>query len=64
MKRVCMIGILALAGGCASVGELTEPKDIPALVKTLCYGDGRTGTISGFVTLNEDDCAKIYKMMI
>ena len=39
-------------------------EDIPALVKNLCYGDGRAGTISGFVTLNEDDCAKIYKMMI
>ena len=28
------------------------------------YGGGRNGTISGFVTLNEDDCTKIYKAMI
>ena len=35
-----------------------------SLVKNLCYGDGRDGTISGFVTLNEDDCTKIYKSMI
>ena len=28
------------------------------------YGDGRDGTISGFVTLDENDCAEIYKMMI
>ena len=34
------------------------------LVHNLCYGDGRPGTISGFVTLNEDDCANIYKLML
>ena len=28
------------------------------------YVDGRNGSISGFVTLNEDDCTKIYKMMV
>ena len=38
--------------------------DIPTLVKSLCYGNGREGTINGFVTLNEDDCTKIYKMMV
>ncbi len=41
-----------------------KEEDIPKLVKTLCYGDGRTGSISGFVTLNEEDCANIYKMMV
>ncbi|MCR5318076.1 MAG: iron-containing alcohol dehydrogenase [Treponema sp.] len=41
-----------------------KEEDIPKLVQVLCRGDGRTGTISGFVTLNEDDCAKIYKMMV
>jgi hypothetical protein len=41
-----------------------KEEDIPALVNTLCRGDGRDGTISGFVTLNEDDCAKIYRLMI
>ena len=39
-------------------------QDIPVLVKNLCYGDGRDGTISGFVTLNEEDCTNIYKMML
>ena len=38
--------------------------DIPKLVQVLCRGDGRTGSISGFVTLNEDDCTKIYQMMV
>ncbi len=28
------------------------------------YGGGSDGSISGFVTLNEDDCTKIYQMMI
>ena len=41
-----------------------KEEDIPELVKVLCRGDGRDGTISGFVTLNEDDCDKIYRMMI
>ena len=49
----------------ATLGELGGRKeDIPTLVKNLCYGDGRDGTISGFVTLNEDDCTKIYEMML
>ena len=41
-----------------------KEEDIPKLVEVLCRGDGRTGSISGFVTLNEDDCTKIYKMMV
>ena len=49
----------------STLGELGgKEEDIPTLVKNLCYGDGRDGTISGFVTLNEDDCTKIYKSMI
>ena len=49
----------------STLGELGGRKeDIPTLVKNLCYGDGRDGTISGFVTLNEDDCTKIYEMML
>ena len=41
-----------------------KEEDIPRLVEVLCRGDGRDGTISGFVTLNEDDCTKIYRMML
>ena len=40
-----------------------KEEDIPALVQALCRGDGRQGSISGFVTLDEADCAKIYRMM-
>ena len=41
-----------------------KEEDIPVLVQALCRGDGRPGTISGFVTLDEDDCTKIYQMMV
>lgn len=41
-----------------------KEEDIPKLVDTLCNGNGRKGSISGFVTLNEEDCAKIYQMML
>ena len=38
--------------------------DIPKLVDGLCNGDGRPGSITGFVTLNQEDCANIYRMML
>ncbi len=64
-------GIEALRNYLISIGmpknfeELgAKEEDIPKLVEVLCRGDGRDGTISGFVTLNEDDCTKIYHMMI
>jgi len=41
-----------------------KEEDIPTLVNVLCRGDGRNGSISGFVTLNEEDCTNIYKMML
>ena len=41
-----------------------KEEDIPKLVEVLCRGDGRDGTISGFVTLNEEDCTNIYRMMV
>ncbi|SEQ74935.1 hypothetical protein SAMN02910369_02362 [Lachnospiraceae bacterium NE2001] len=41
-----------------------KEEDIPKLVEVLCRGDGRNGTISGFVTLNEEDCTNIYRMML
>ena len=49
----------------STLGELGgKEEDIPVLVKTLCYGDGRTGSISGFVTLSEEDCTNIYRSML
>ena len=41
-----------------------KEEDIPTLVRALCYGNGQQGCISGFVTLNEEDCTRIYQMML
>ncbi len=66
-----LAGIASLENFLRSIGmplsfaELgAKEEDIPKLVEALCYGDGRTGSISGFVTLDAEDCAKIYKMMV
>ncbi|MBO6214358.1 MAG: iron-containing alcohol dehydrogenase [Lachnospiraceae bacterium] len=70
-ERTALEGIEALKnflkgiGMPLTFGELgAKEEDIPALVKALCYGNGRPGSISGFVTLNEEDCTNIYKMML
>ena len=64
-------GIEAFARFLTSLGmpanfeELGAKKeDIPTLVKNLCCGNGREGSISGFVTLTQEDCEKIYRMML
>ena len=60
-----MRGFFTSIGMPANFAQLgAREEDIPQLVNSLCRGDGRQGTISGFVTLNEEDCAKIYRMMI
>ena len=41
-----------------------KEEDIPQLVDVLVNGNGREGFISGFVTLNEEDCTEIYRMML
>ncbi|MBQ8953534.1 MAG: iron-containing alcohol dehydrogenase [Clostridia bacterium] len=64
-------GIEALRHFLISIGmprNFTElgakEEDIPKLVDVLCNGNGRPGSISGFVTLNEEDCANIYRLML
>ena len=39
-------------------------EDIPPLVHALCRGNGRDGSLHGFVQLNEEDCANIYRLML
>ena len=39
-------------------------QDIPKMVESLCRGNGRQGTLTGFTTLNEEDCANIYRLML
>ncbi len=56
---------LASIGMPKNFAELgAKEEDIPALVNVLCRGDGRPGSISGFVTLTEEDCEKIYRLML
>lgn len=64
-------GIKALREFLISIGmpknfeELgAKEEDIPKLVDVLCNGNGRMGTISGFVELNEEDSTNIYKLML
>ncbi len=64
-------GINAFAAFLKSIGmpanfaELgAKEEDIPQLVETLCCGEGRNGSISGFVKLDKEDCTKIYQMMV
>lgn len=70
-ESTALEGINALQNFLVSIGmpknfsELgAKEEDIPKLVEVLCRGDGRPGSITGFVTLNEDDCTKIYQMMV
>ncbi len=70
-ERTALEGIACLENFLKSIGmplnfaELgAKEEDIPKLVQALCYGDGRTGSISGFVTLDTEDCTKIYQMMV
>ncbi|MCR4689935.1 MAG: iron-containing alcohol dehydrogenase [Lachnospiraceae bacterium] len=64
-------GIAAFQNFLCSIGmpknfeELGAKKeDIPKLVEVLCRGNGREGSLTGFVTLDEEDCTKIYEMMV
>ncbi len=66
-----MEGIRALSQFLTSLGmpgnfeELgAKEEDIPTLVENLCCGNGRNGSISGFVELDKEDCTKIYQLMV
>ena len=39
-------------------------KDIDKMAETACFGNGRSGTIGGFVKLEKADVINIYKLMI
>ena len=61
-KLRAFLTALGMPRNFAELGAKEE--DIPRLVEALCRGDGRPGYISGFVRLDEKDCAEIYKMMV
>ena len=64
-------GIQALRNFLSSIGmPLTlaelggKEEDIPAMAHTACFGNGNGGNIGGFVSLDENDVANIYRLMI
>ena len=70
-ERTALEGIERLKTFLRSIGmpgnfeELgAKEEDIPKLVEMLCYGGGRNGKVTGFVTLDEKDCENIYRMML
>ncbi len=58
----CFLHSIGMPGNFAELGAREE--DIPYLVDTLCNGNGRSGSISGFVTLDRKDCTEIYRLMV
>lgn len=48
-----------------SFAELgAKEEDIEKMAHSACYGNGRTGTIGGFVPLNQNDVTEIYRLML
>lgn len=41
-----------------------KEEDIPAMAHSCCYGNEGDGTTGGFVVLNEEDVANIYRLML
>ncbi|TCL56018.1 hypothetical protein EDD76_113156 [Kineothrix alysoides] len=70
-EKTALAGIEALRQFLISIGmpknfhELGAKKeDIEKLAHTACYGDVNTGTLGGFVTLNQKDVENIYRLMV
>lgn len=70
-EKTAKAGIEALRQFLISIGmpknfaELgAKEEDIEKLAHTACYGDVRTGTLSGFVELHQEDVENIYRLMI
>ena len=53
---------IGMPGTFAELGAKEE--DIPYLAHVCCWGDGRKGTLDGYVRLNEEDVDRIYRMML
>ena len=70
-EETALAGIEALRQFLISIGmpkifeELgAKEEDIEKLAHTACYGDVNTGTLGGFVTLNQKDVENIYRLML
>ena len=70
-ERTAKAGIEALRSFLISIGmpknfaELgAKEEDIERMAHCACHGDARTGTIGGFVSLNQQDVENIYRLML
>ncbi|MBP3543093.1 MAG: iron-containing alcohol dehydrogenase, partial [Lachnospiraceae bacterium] len=70
-EETAKAGIEALREFLISIGmpknfaELgAKAEDIEKLAHTACYGDGRAGTLGGFVQLSQKDVENIYRLMV
>lgn len=70
-EKTALAGIEALRQFFISIGmpknfyEIgAKEEDIEKLAYTACYGNANTGTLGGFVTLNQKDVENIYRLMI
>ena len=70
-ERTAKAGIEALRSFLISIGmpknfaELgAKEEDIERMAHTACHGDARTGSIGGFVSLNQKDVENIYRLML
>lgn len=70
-EETAKAGIEALRSFLISIGmpknfeELgAKEEDIQKLAHRACFGDVRQGVLGGFVSLNEEDVANIYKLML
>ena len=53
---------IGMPGSFAELGA--DEKDIPHMAHTCVWGNGGSGSIGGFASLNEEDIANIYRLMI
>ena len=70
-ERTAREGIEALRRFLISIGmpknfaELgAKEEDIEMLAHNCCYGNDRTGTVGGYVSLNQKDVENIYRLML
>ena len=70
-KKTALEGIDKLQQFLISIGMPSDlegvggkEEDIPKLVQKLTHVNGNNGSISGFTTLDEADCTKIYEAML
>ena len=70
-ENTAKAGIEALRRFLVSIGmpknfeELgAKEEDIEKMAHSACHGDARTGTLGGFVSLNQQDVENIYRLML